>query len=397
VTDETRWKRFLRGLRARSPLVLVAAVALTALLLLGIQTLFTSGAFTHVRESLQLRTVRDDFVQDSYVIGRLKIDPPDRLPVYVMGGSTTREALVSEASFADALRGASGAAVHVYVLSNQNQTFAQSLAMVDNLPPGRGVVAIGINNNRFHFSPAEVALQARGLPLLLASPTLDRFLARNPPSGLPMARLPGILPGIMDFLVGAAGARFAEWAEGHQLGLSYKSHWVTSKKAWSTARKRAGVRQWISSHRVAFLRNYAYNARLLDVLVKRAKQRGYTVVLTEETENSAIVGHSFDQFKQVYQPIVRRIAAKYGVPYIDLQARLSLPNADFWDYMHMVEPGRVVWEGALAAALAPAIRRAAAASRGESAQALARGSGTMAARHRTPLRALVSDVYRSKG
>jgi len=367
VTVETHRKRFLRGLRARSPLVLVAAAALTALSLLGLQALFTSGAFTHVRERLQLRTVRDDFVQDSYVIGRLKIDHPDHLPIYVMGGSTTREAFVSEASFAASLRRASGVAVHVYVLSNQNQTFGQSLAMIDNLPAGRGVVAIGINNNRFHFSPAEVALQARGLPLLLASPTLDRFLAHNPPSGLPMARLPGILPGIMDFLVGAGGARFSEWATGHQLGLTYLPHWVTSKKAWSVARKQAGVRQWVKSHQTAFARNYAYNARLLDVLVKRAKQRGYTVVLTEETENSAVVGHSFDQFKRVYQPIVRRIAAKYGVPYVDLQARLHLPDADYWDYMHMDEPGRVVWEAALAAALAPATRQAAAAARAGSA------------------------------
>ncbi len=362
MSDETHRKRFLRGLRARSPLVLVAAAALTACWLVGTQALFTSGAFTHLRERLQLRTVRDDFVQDSYVIGRLKIDPPNHLPVYVMGGSTTREAFVSEGSFAGALRRASGVPVHVYVLSNQNQTFGQSLAMVDNLPAGRGVVAIGINNNRFHFTPAQVALQARGLPLLLASPTLDRFLSHNPPSGLPMARLPGILPGIMDFLVGAAGARFSELASGRAIGLTYLPHWVTSKQEWSTARKRAGVQQWVASHRASFVRNYAYNARLLDVLVRRAKQRGFTVVLTEETEDGAIVGHSFDQFKQVYQPIVRGIAAKYGVPYIDLQARLHLPDADYWDYLHMDEPGRLVWEPALAAALAPAARQAAAAS-----------------------------------
>ena len=362
MTDESNWKRFLRGLRARSPLVLVAAAALTACWLLGTQVLFTSGAFTHLRERLQLRTVRDDFVQDTYVIGRLKIDPPSHLPVYVMGGSTTREAFVSEASFANALRGASGVPVRVYVLSNQNQTFGQSLAMVDNLPAGPGVLAIGINNNRFHFTPAEVALQARGLPLLLASPTLDRFLARNPASGLATARLPGILPGVMDFLVGAGRARFTELATGRAIGLTYLPHWVTSKQEWSTARKRAGVQQWIATHQTAFVSNYAYNARLLDVLVKRAKQRGYTVVLTEETEDGAVVGRSFDQFKQVYQPIVRRIAAKYGVPYVDLQARLHLPDADYWDYMHMDEPGRIVWEAALAAALAPATRQAAAGS-----------------------------------
>jgi hypothetical protein len=103
----------------------------------------------------------------------------------------------------------------------------------------------------------------------------------------------------------------------------------------------------------------SYNARLLDTLVRCARQRGFTVVLLEETENTAVVGHAFDRFKRVYRPLVRAIAARYGVPYLNLQAKLRLPNADFWDYIHAVEPGRVIWQRVLAAALAPTVRVAA--------------------------------------
>ena len=240
MSDETHRKRFLRGSGAqvrwcssrppRSPRAGWWAPAL-----------FTSGAFTHLRERLQLRTVRDDFVQDSYVIGRLKIDPPNHLPVYVMGGSTTREAFVSEGSFAGALRRASGVPVHVYVLSNQNQTFGQSLAMVDNLPAGRGVVAIGINNNRFHFTPAQVALQARGLPLLLASPTLDRFLSHNPPSGLPMAPCPAACRASWTFWSGPPARGSRSWPAAGRSASPTCPTGSRRSREWSNRSQAAGV------------------------------------------------------------------------------------------------------------------------------------------------------------
>jgi len=360
VTSAAHRERFLRGLLCRSPFVLVAALGFVALALLGLQTLFTSGAFAVVRESVLLRQNRDDFFHDSYLVGRLKLHHPAHLPIYVIGGSAARESLVSEPAFAAVVRRATGVPVDAYVLCNYNQDFGESLAIVDNLPPGGGVVVIAVNNNRFHFSPAEVAHQVSGSPLLLSSPTLRAFVADNPASGAARARLPGILPGVMGYLVQVADAKFKELVKTGHIGVAYKPHWVTASKMWSTARKRAGVQDWISSRGKAFFTNYAYNARLLDVLVTRAQQRGFKVVLIEETENTAIVGHSFDRFKRVYKPIVRRIATEHDVPYLDLQAKLRLPNADFWDYIHPVEPARIVWQRVLAEALKPVVRQAAA-------------------------------------
>jgi hypothetical protein len=360
MTDQpittTRRGRFLRGLGTRAPLVLVVAVALVVPAMLGIQAAFSSGAYTVVPERALLRTARDDFLHNSYTVARLKRHPPDRLPVYVIGGSAARESLISDRSFADVVRRASGVPVGAYVLSNYDQTLGQSLAIIDNLPPGHGVVVLAVNNNRFQFSPARIAKQLRGLPLLLESPSLREFVEGDPASRVRSARLPGALPGILDYFVGYLGSHATALARARSLTPAYKTHWITQRQVWSLAQKKAGVERWVKGRGPNFYRYYPYNARLLDRVVARAEQRGFRVVLLEETENTAVVGHSFDAFKQIYKPIVRRIAAKYGVPYIDLQEDLSLPDSAFWDFIHPVEPARVVWQQVLAKALAPVVQ-----------------------------------------
>lgn len=364
TTDEplttTRRRRFLRGLRGRTPLVLVVAVALVFPALLGIQAAFSSGAYTVVPERVLLRTARDDFLHNSYTVGRLKRHPPDRLPIYVIGGSAARESLVSDRSFADAVQRASGVPVRTYVLSNYDQTFGQSLAIIDNLPPGRGIVVLAVNNNRFHFSPAKIAKQLRGLPLLLESASLREFVDNDPASRVRSARLPGALPGILDYVVGYLGSHANSLARARSLAPAYKTHWITQRKVWTLAQKKAGVERWVKGARGRnFYRYYPYNARLLDKLVARAGQRGYKVVLLEETENTDVVGHSFDAFKRIYKPIVRGVATKYGVPYLDLQESLHLPDSAFWDFIHPVESARVAWQQVLAKALRPVLQQAA--------------------------------------
>jgi hypothetical protein len=358
----TRRRRFLGGLGNHHPLVLVAAFALVLLALLGLQALFTSGAYTVVPENVLLRTARDDFFHNAYTVGHLKLHHPDRLPIYVIGGSAARESLISDRSFASAVQRASGVPVRAYVLSNYDQSFGQSLAIIDNLPPGPGIVVLAVNNNRFHFSPTSMARQLRGLPLLLSSPTLRQFVARNPKDRLLPRRLPGILPGILDYLVGYYESRGSALAKLRGLRIAYKPHWITQRKAWSLAKKRKGVEQWIRLRGPEFFRFYPYNARLLDTLVARAQQRGFRVVLLEETEDTAVVGSAFDPFKRIYKPIVRRIAVKYGVPYLDLQERLHLPDSAFWDFIHPVEPARVVWQRTLAGALGSIVQSTAAPS-----------------------------------
>ena len=52
------------------------------------------------------------------------------------------------------------------------QRLPSTLAILDNLPRGSGVVVIGINHATFVSSQADAESQLSGTPLLLASPAL---------------------------------------------------------------------------------------------------------------------------------------------------------------------------------------------------------------------------------
>jgi hypothetical protein len=338
------------------------ATIVLASLLMGNQSMFTSGAFTAFPEQVMLRNGGDDYTHVSYVVNQLRFQPPQKLPVYLLGGSLVREYIVSEDSFGSLVRRDAGADVQVVDLGSVNQNFAESLAIVDNLPPGPGVVVITVYPNRFRFSPKEIAQQLQGHHLWLESPTLRRFVMSDPQRDIPPAWLPGLLPGVMEYFVDYLDRHEATLAAGGQPNVQHLLHRVWADKLWSVETQARFLKKWRGWREADFYRYQAYNSRLLDTLVKRARQRGFEVVLLEGSENPYTVGHALDGLKSLYKPAMARIAVENGVPYIDLQQHLSLTNEDFRDLYHLVEPGRVVWQAAMAKALRPAVEQAAAQS-----------------------------------
>ncbi|HMK92323.1 MAG TPA: hypothetical protein VK576_04930, partial [Thermoleophilia bacterium] len=81
----------MRGLRARSPLVLLAGLACAVALLAGLQWFVASGAFTAIPEGAMLRIPNDDYVHASYLLADLAKDPPAGPVVYIFGGSGAME------------------------------------------------------------------------------------------------------------------------------------------------------------------------------------------------------------------------------------------------------------------------------------------------------------------
>ena len=81
---------FGRGFRNRNPLVLVAAVGVTILMLLGFEQLFVTGAWTTVPLKYTLRNKLDSFTYVSWTVGANKRHPPDVPAVYITGGSASR-------------------------------------------------------------------------------------------------------------------------------------------------------------------------------------------------------------------------------------------------------------------------------------------------------------------
>ena len=192
---------FRRGLRNRNPLVLVVALALLVPALLGIQSWFTSGAWTAIAAQRWERNSTDDYMFVSWTVGHLKKDPPDKPLAVLLGGSSGREALVSGPSLAAEVKADGGPDIAAYNLSSRMQRYAQSWAIVDNLPDTPTTVLVGVNLGRFTTSPESNYNQVIGRELLLKSDSLRRWVtARSGEHKYSYTILPGIFSALASYL-----------------------------------------------------------------------------------------------------------------------------------------------------------------------------------------------------
>jgi hypothetical protein len=336
---------FVRGYRNRNPLVLVAALALLVPFLLGLELLFTSGAWSDIPLDYWLRTPSDDYVYVSWTVGRNKEDPPDEPSIYLLGGSTMRESITSDGALEAAIAKAGGPDTEAFDLGSLNQNFAQSLAVVDNVPDTPTTVIIGINSGRFTPSRGDNQKQAEGRELLLKSVFLREYVNRE--SG-DYRYAYTILPGIFAYFTTYVQENRGELLSFDLSSRTYGQHLYDVTSIHTVAKKKWVVAAWNRLRRPVFQKNLDYNVAMLDELLRRAAQRGMGVVLLELPWDRAIIGHAFDDTRAAYQTRARALATKYNVPYLDFSEEVPLTNEDFHDLSHLVEPGRVIWERRLA-------------------------------------------------
>jgi hypothetical protein len=339
---------FRRGFRNRNPLVLVAALAVLVPALLGIQSYFTSGAWTAIAAERWERNSTDDYMFVSWTVGHLKRNPPDKPLAVLLGGSSGREALVSGPSLAREVKNDGGPDIVAYNLSSRMQRYAQSWAIVDNLPDTPTTVLVGVNLGRFTTSPKSNYDQVIGRELVLKSDSLRRWVVQR--SGQHKYSYT-ILPGIFSALTSYLQQKESAWRKGKH-AKPYKVHAFDSRQTLSDAEKRGLVRQWLSKYYTAFKKVHRFDAAMLDGLVAEGKKRGFDMVLVELPWNREIVGHAFDEAMTAYQASTRTIAEKYDVPYLDFNDQVEIPSEDFLDLSHLRPAGRAIWQAELARQLA---------------------------------------------
>jgi hypothetical protein len=340
---------FGRGLRQRNPLVLVVAGLLLLPALLGVQQLFLSGIWTAVPLETAMRNREDSFTYISWTVGRLRRDPPPGPALYLLGGSSARESIVSGDALAAEIAAAGGPRVNAYDLGSMNQTFAQSLTVVESVPDTPAWLLVGVNLGRFTAARGESAQQAKGRELLLDSSSVQEFVS----SRWGMGRHDyTILPGIWAYLVDWSRRHGRDLLSAETPSSSYKLHRYSARTRRSDAQKRRLVDKWLTSRRPVFERNLQSNLEMLAALLTRARERNVRVVLLELPLNQEIVGDRFAAVRRQYQAPVTRLAGEYDVPYLDLNRTVTIPSRDFQDLSHLIAPGRVVWQHALAEELA---------------------------------------------
>ena len=235
----------------------------------------------------------DDWTHVLQVVANLKAQSPAKPVVCLLGGSAARESTISDASWAAQVKKLGGPSVAAYNLGSRNRTLAQDVKIVQALPEMPGIVYIGINVGRFTAPPSH--------------PTLD---LPEPTQTLP----------------------------------PYRQHQYSQSKILSVAKKQALLSDWLAKRYPAFKKNYASNLKTLEQLLAACQDRGLRPVLFELPRNTAIAGHALDAPVARYTSSCRALAKKHDVPWVSLVSKAHLPNADFYDLWHLVEPGRTVWQ-----------------------------------------------------
>ncbi len=341
---------FKAGFTNRNPLVLIAAGLLLVPALLAFEHYFVSGAWSDVPLKYWLRKPTDSFTYVSWTVGHTKLRRPPGAGVYLTGGSSAREALVSGPALAADVEALGGPSVTAVDLGFINQNFAETLAIADNVPADGSWVLIGVNLGRFTAYPQVNERQVVGRDLLLKSVFLRRYVAGTYGRyRYSYTILPGIFSYLTDRLKGNTGRPAA--------GVAYRQHQYTVAGNRSAKQKERMVRVWLAKRYPIFERNLDYNLGMLEQVLLRCRQRGVHAVLVELPLNRDVVGTRFEKAIVQYKVPVMALAAEYDVPYVDVNEAAAVPDGDFHDLSHLVEPGRVLWQRQLAKALVPILER----------------------------------------
>ena len=234
-----------------------------------------------------------DWQHTLQIVADLKAKPPAEPLVLMLGSSIVRESTVSDTSWAAQVQQRGGPTVATYDLGSRNQSFVQDLKLVPFLPNVPTIVYIGVDVVRFVSPPA------------------------NPRVVLPA---PATVPS------------------------GYDPHRYSGAHVLTAAQKRKLVADWMKNRYPVFSRNYAYNKGRLEKLVAACLARGLHPVLLDTPRNTAIIGHSFDKPVSRYRLTCRRLARKYGIPFVDMVGAARFVSADFYDMWHAVQPGQAKWQ-----------------------------------------------------
>ncbi len=248
----------------------------------------------------------NDWTHVLQVLSMLSQTPPKDPVVVLLGGSAARESTIKDAgagSWAAAVAADGGPAVATFNLGSRNRTLAQDAQIVKHLPSGT-LVFIGINIGRFTEPQSSPQIT------LPASPELS----------------------------------------------PYKQHQYNVGNRLSDAKKQLMLQQWLTTRYPEFKKHFKLNAALLTTLVKTCKARGLHPVLLDLPRNTDIIGKALAKPVTRMTAACKAVAVAENVPWVSFVAEAHVPNADFYDLWHLVQPGRLTWQKLLSAKTAELLK-----------------------------------------
>ncbi|HTX68042.1 MAG TPA: hypothetical protein VMH50_02715 [Thermoleophilia bacterium] len=253
----------------------------------------------------------DDWSRIAGALAWMQAVAPTKPVVALLGGSAARESTISDQSWREQIVGDGGPATLAWNMGSHNRTMAQNVAIVRALPKGvQAVVFVGINLGSFTSTQKSAVIKLPS-PAPTAPPSLE---------------------------------------QPHQYGVSTTG--ILSK-----GKKQAMVVEWLGKRYPVYKANFSRNAKLLETLIRLCRTRGYKPVLFELPRNTQVIGGSLTAPTARFRAKCQSLAARYHIPWVSLVSAAKVPNPDFYDIWHLVEPGRTIWQKLLSAKTAALLKK----------------------------------------
>ncbi len=272
--------------------------------------------------------------------------------VYLLGGSATMESFIDEGSLGRQVSSDAGEPVRVISLAGHSESLAGSLTLVENLPKGKALLAVGLSPGRFTASPQDDAELLVGFPYLVPSVRMRSLLqgtkAQIPPVDV---LFPGLIKYAWSYLEERARIRLAPLTD-----IGYSEHYTIDGPIFPVSQKLEWAKRDSQRDTAAYRLNASYNFKVLEALVRLARARGYGIVFFDQPLNPHIIGSRWRGLVPDYRRRALALSARLNVPYLRVGQIVRLDNSDFLDDYHLVVKGRLKWQPVLSRELARQLR-----------------------------------------
>jgi hypothetical protein len=228
-----------------------------------------------------------------YVVADLSTRPVTAPTVVLLGGSAGRECTIGDRAWGEQIASRGGPAVVAHNLSSRNQSFAQDLHLVSQLPRTPTLVFIGVNSYRF------------------------------------------------------CASHNAEFVTDTITFGPEAQHHYSERRVLSEAEKKQIARDWVPKQYPKFDERFYYNLGMLELVIKECLDRGFRPVLLDLPRNVDVIGDRLDLPVGRYSRACLEISARYDIPFVSFVTGAGLTSSDFFDNAHLVETGRAKYQRVL--------------------------------------------------
>lgn len=332
-------REFLAGVTTTNPRVFLTSVFVGVLLLGLIELALSRGLLWRLDPGWLLSNPYDDWTHAMWAVNQLEEDGAVTA-VYLVGGSGSREAVISNESVEEALAARLEGEHRFLNLGTRNQTFFETIVLIENLPETKsGLIVFGLTPHFFTDGVADAHEAVYGTRFPLYSHTLTEALIamgllNRTPLPMNILRYRAMFSNYLNQRI--AGRSLFEL-------LPYRNHLYAGLPPMRNAELVEKFKK-IAASMADYAKNAALNFEMLEIAIVLAQEKGYKVLLVDLPRNPAGEEFLYGRILDSYRKNLKVLTEITGTEHIDLHMQYSFPRSYFYDHLHQIDEARTIFQ-----------------------------------------------------